>query len=52
MTEANTEWLAMAHDPEAPPECSCGTDTPGVTHRLAAPCYYESQAAKARAVLP
>ena len=42
-----SEWLAMAHDPEAPPECSCGTDTPGVAHRLAAPCYHESPGPKA-----
>lgn len=43
-----SEWLAMAHDPEAPPECSCGTDTPGDVHRRPpAPCYYESPVPKA-----
>ena len=34
------EWLAMAQDPDAP--CTCGAGTPGVVHRLDAPCYHES----------
>lgn len=38
------EWLAMAHDPEAPPECSCGdTSRTGVVHREDGPCYVEPE---------
>ena len=37
-----SEWLAMAHDPEAPPECSCGdTSRTGVVHREDGPCYVD-----------
>ncbi len=39
-----SEWLAMAHDPEAPPECSCGdTSRTGVVHREDGPCYVEPE---------
>ena len=39
-----SEWLAMAHDPEAPPECACGdTSRTGVVHREDGPCYVEPE---------